>query len=295
MEVNDNVKKIIVNYLPKNIELCNDRIIHNKVHTNKFLYKRIIPKGNKCLIWFKKDNKNNIFSYLITLHKNKVIKSIKKYNICFHKHLTTGKNGTIIYGTFFNYNDLNLFTIEDIYYFMNTYINKKSWDYKLYIINELMNNYVEQKYYTNNDIILGTVTILKLSEDIEEYIYNIPYNIYGIQYINNNIQYIDKNIEFNSKILNIKPCIQNDIYQCFDDNNNDYGILHIPDYKTSVMMNNIFRNIRENNNLDYLEESDDEDNFENINDNKYVNIDKVVKCKCIFNKKFKMWSPIEIL
>ena len=35
-------------------------------------------------------------------------------------------------------------------------------------------------------------------------------------------------------------------------------------------MNNIFRNIKENTNLDALEESDDEEEFENISLDKYV-------------------------
>ena len=35
-------------------------------------------------------------------------------------------------------------------------------------------------------------------------------------------------------------------------------------------MNSLFRNIKENNNLDTLEESDDEDDFENTNPSKYI-------------------------
>ena len=38
-----------------------------------------------------------------------------------------------------------------------------------------------------------------------------------------------------------------------------FDIAYIPDYKTSVFMNSLFRNIKENINLDYLEESDDEE------------------------------------
>mgnify|MGYP003328747202 CR=1 FL=1 len=56
-----------------------------------------------------------------------------------------------------------------------------------------------------------------------------------------------------------------------------YNIMFIPDYKTSVMMNNIFRKIKENKNLDYIEESDDEDDFQNIDIDKYV--DTLIKIK----------------
>ena len=57
---------------------------------------------------------------------------------------------------------------------------------------------------------------------------------------------------------------------------------------------NIFRNIKENNNLDALEESDSEEEFEDTSIDKYVDLDKSEKFKCVYNNKFKGWVPIEI-
>ena len=58
------------------------------------------------------------------------------------------------------------------------------------------------------------------------------------------------------------------------------------------MMNSLFRNIKENINLDALEESDDEDEFENISLDKYVDLDKKYVMKLATN--FKSWKPIEV-
>ena len=69
----------------------------------------------------------------------------------------------------------------------------------------------------------------------------------------------------------------------------------ISEYKTSKLMNSIFRNIKENENLDYIEESEDEDEFENTNPNKYVYLNKKVNMECKFNYKFKKWIPIQII
>jgi hypothetical protein len=85
-------------------------------------------------------------------------------------------------------------------------------------------------------------------------------------------------------------------------------LAHIPDYKTSVFMNSVFRKIRGihigafqsvgdvgNGNkisLDYIEESDDEEEFENINYDKYVNLDVVQKIKCKYSAKFRKWCPV---
>ena len=46
----------------------------------------------------------------------------------------------------------------------------------------------------------------------------------------------------------------------------DYAL--IQDYKTSILMNKLFRNIKENDNLDLLIESDDEDEFEDVDEDK---------------------------
>jgi hypothetical protein len=113
---------------------------------------------------------------------------------------------------------------------------------------------------------------------------------------NNNTNYNKK-----YKIFIVSADIQNDIYNLVDPNdlsNYDYAISNkliasIPDYKTSVFMNALFRNIKENRSLDALEESDDEDEFENTNIDKFVDLTKKIKMKCVFNYKFKKWTPIE--
>jgi hypothetical protein len=71
-----------------------------------------------------------------------------------------------------------------------------------------------------------------------------------------------------------------------------YGPAAIPDYHTSVLMNGIFRKIKENRNLDYIEESDDEDEFENTDENRFVDLEKRELMECIFNHKFKKWVPL---
>jgi len=92
--------------------------------------------------------------------------------------------------------------------------------------------------------------------------------------------------------------VQYDIYHLYaygkDNATVYYGIAYIPDYKTSIRMNNLFRQIRENDNLDYIEESDDEDDFQNIQGDKHVDLKKRVVMDCVFSPKFKRWTPIRI-
>jgi len=108
------------------------------------------------------------------------------------------------------------------------------------------------------------------------------------------------NVNKKYKVFIVSADIQNDIYHLVDPDdsaNNNFSnstlIASIPDYKTSVMMNALFRTIKENKSLDALEESDDDDEFENTNIDKFVDLTKKIKMKCIFNSKFKKWTPIE--
>jgi len=97
-------------------------------------------------------------------------------------------------------------------------------------------------------------------------------------------------------VFQVMADIQYDIYHLFAYGKGNqpvyYNCAYIPNYKNSVFMNGHFRNIRENKNLDYIEESDDEDDFQNTNIDKYVDMEKVLLIECIFNSKFKKWVPI---
>jgi hypothetical protein len=93
--------------------------------------------------------------------------------------------------------------------------------------------------------------------------------------------------------------IQFDIYHLFvygkESKQIYYNIAYIPNYKTSVFMNKIFRKIRENDNLDYIEESEDEEDFENMDEDKYVDLQKTVSMECLFSYKYKKWVPKKIV
>ena len=116
---------------------------------------------------------------------------------------------------------------------------------------------------------------------------------------NNNVRNNNDRNNYKKEVtFKIKPDIQNDIYQlyCLNDDNQEiyFDTSFIPDYTTSVMMNKLFRKIKENDRLDALEESDDEEEFENENEDKFVYLDKTYNMICLYNYKFKKWYPIKV-
>jgi hypothetical protein len=128
---------------------------------------------------------------------------------------------------------------------------------------------------------------------------NIQYNKTNIPYKTNKETY-KQNIFNKEHVFIVKPNIQNDIYNLYmlsHDSKTEkfYDTAYIPNYTTSVMMNKLFRNIKENDNLDRLEESDDDEEFENDNIDKFVYLEKTYPMKCKYNYKFKKWSPVSVV
>ena len=73
-----------------------------------------------------------------------------------------------------------------------------------------------------------------------------------------------------------------------------YQYAFVPDMATSKMLNGIFRHIKEDFNLDAVEESDSEEDFENVRESRFVNLHKTVLMECVFDKKFKKWIPRKV-
>lgn len=93
----------------------------------------------------------------------------------------------------------------------------------------------------------------------------------------------------------VKTSLKYDIYYlyCMNSTNEPvfYGFAGIPDIKTSVLMNLLFRNLKENINLDYIQESDDEDNEHT----EVKDMNQEIHMICEFNMNIKKWVPINII
>jgi len=290
-----NEKQKILQNFPQ-IELSYEKTLHKKVHSSNIYF--TIPKGPKYFAWFQ-NYKNNPVCLLLKLYKRKKIQDISIHICCFNDSLCIG-NGTILYGTLFMNN--RLFNVEDIFYFKNKDISNQNQFNKFNILNEFFKQYTKQISITNNDIIFGLPIIDTNYNNLITTISSLSYELYCIQH---RLLY-KKSVFLNEKIENfkqyalffVKPEIQTDIYSLFCENNGfieKYNYANIPDFKTSVYMNFLFRNIKENKNLDTLEESDDEEEFQNISEDKYVYLDKSFCMKCVYNKLHKRWTPLEVI
>jgi len=245
---------------------------------NKFVFiknilENIMENENKKVF----DNKFNIIFGLPLINNNfdNLVKEISQlsYNIyCLHFKYYHKFNNFIMPIRYVNEVTVNEVTVNEV------------------TVNEVTVNEVTVKDTNDVPINFNSVSLKNMFSKEENTI--VKKNDYNENKFNKNSYKMNDKRE---KVFLIKPDIQNDIYYLYSNNNGVieyFDIAYIPDYKTSVMMNNLFRNIKENKNLDALEESDDEEEFQNEKEDRFVYLDKSYNMTCHYNYKFKKWYPI---
>ena len=324
-------KEQILSELP-NIKLSYENIIHKKVYSNFvlaipegkkcFAWFTNSKHGNICYILELKENKQ-VYDIKIV---NCCFDSCLSYGTIFY-----GTVFNYLGNSFFSIEDIyfykgvnvsNYIWIKKLELFkqiMNIDIKQVAYNRSFMVFglpllstnfDELVNeiskiNYkikcIQFRNYNNKNVsqYLEFININKSLEVKPEFKKNEYKTYEQVPNVNSNSSYKNTYKREKIAIFQIKPEIQNDIYYlyCYDNISKTlvhYNIACIPDFKTSVMMNKLFRNIKENNNLDALEESDNEDEFENEKEDRFVYLDREFNMICSYNYKFKKWVPLKL-
>jgi hypothetical protein len=313
-------EKTVLNRFPK-FELSYETISHKKVSSEKYNVAIAIPQGKKHFAWFSFHEKKNV-CYLFELNRDKKIAKTSMKTIPVDHSIALG---TIVYGTLLD-TEFPVFVVEDIYFYKGISVKNFVFSQKLGIIENMFYSLEKHPELTFafpyvwkwNDSEIEVPQ--KIIDDSGYPIHHIQYRSFDeiMPYVNlSTKQKTDTKIvipqahwkvvhkfDYNkpqykhSTVFEIKADAQFDIYHLFAFGENKSriycGITAIPTYKNSVFMNSNFRNIRENRNLDYIEESDDEDDFENAGFSKYVNLEKTIVMECVFHNRFKKWIPVRL-
>ena len=276
-----------------------------------------IPYGKKSFLWctFLEDRDAWI---LLELGRDKrvVHASLWQHGVnCSPSHidsLVPWSFGTVLYGVVVNDTE---FVVEDMLQCRGISIHKQTFGEKLAFFKEFMSSASSQ----HSRIYLPYMEDCNPNQGVVAR-NNLPYVVHHIQYrsLKQILPYVnvfpEESLAANQEVkvyvkekaprcdfkkpqyrkptvFEVRADAQFDIYRLYVANGQYYGLAYIPNYKTSVMMNGIFRIIRENRNLDALEESDDEEDFQDCRSNKYVDLEKRVNMECVFHPKFKRWVP----
>jgi len=319
---------IAIEGFPK-VELSYETHVHNKVQSH---YAVAVPMGKKMFAWFTVHNEQNV-CLLVDPLSSRTAGTFGLAQ--FDTSLCFGDYGTLVYGTIVNYNQSKFFNLEDIFFYKGRNVSKDFHIEKLAMFKQMLDKDLGRYAFNNKCIVFGLPAVHTSHEDLAKIVSLLPYKMYSVQfyYFNrrdvSSIKYttfcetgpaplimpltplitplpaptsqpkslIQRPAHNQTKIFNVTADLQPDIYYLQPIMPSQQGkiVAYIPNYDTSTMMNKLFRNIKENANLDALEESDDEEEFENNQVDKFVFLDRTYKMECVYNYKFKKWVPQKVV
>ena len=323
MLLNQEEKMYLLNRLPA-LELSYEPKLHKKVYASVYY---IIPKGPKALVWYTYWKDKHV-CLLIKLNEWGNYSDVQVFPSVFSNALALG---TIVYGTYFLHYNRHHFTCEQLYYYKGVGVAKKSYHERLELLLDMFSAQVEQVRYTADSLVVGLPVMTETYEEAFAQMEQLPYKTYGIAaasaqgkgkgpaaqpttyaqptayapastphaYASTTAYAAPATTPHatayasNKAIFKVKADLAADNYQLYTAEGLLYETAMVPTYKCSVMLNSLFRKIKENGNLDLLEESDDEEEFENTKIDKFVDLEKTVLMECVYSKRFKKWQPVK--
>ncbi len=237
--------------------------------------------------------------------------------------------GTILYGSLCEVAEKQIFIIEDMYFFCGLLVKHLTFGEKLTYYNTLMTKYAPTKMSVKvalpyMSMVAGDNSLLESLPFYESITSKTAYATHHLQFRSSktiapylNHMYKKKCVEkvssadatllfprndldhyaqmnLREAVFRVTADLQNDVYHLFAFEGYT-NIAYIASRESSVYMNGLFRNIRENTNVDLGEESEDEDIFQNTSLDKYVDLKKEYKMHCVYNAKFKKWAPVRVV
>jgi hypothetical protein len=231
-------------------------------------FSRVVPVGDIVYLWLTAEKSN--VSYIVSTD----LRHIQKQYITFHPKLAFGI-GTLLVGIEYIYNNINCFCITNIYTYKGESVHSLDWNDKYKMIHKLL----KKEYKTTpHSPFLG-----------------LPYTIDGYTSFikapltyKGRIEYLGKSsIQKRENTLwkTIMASPKEDIYYIKGTTEN----VMVNTLKLSVALNRIFRNVKENDNLDAVEESDDE--YDNPEETRWIRPVEY-NIQCVWNMKYKMYEIV---
>ena len=312
------------------IELSYETDAHKKVLNSKYDICVSIPTGKKYFAWFTYEpGRATDACYIIDkqgLQFTQILYSAEK-----GVQLSLG---TIVYGTLCELPD-KFFIIEDIHSYCGLSMKQMTFSEKMSYIVKLLKvkssitfvlPYMKSVAVSSEilddplfyDNMIGKTAYATHHVQFRSSVHTVPYlnhnykkntakTVNPITQIVANELVTRRDLDYaaaaqkREAVFLVGADIDDDIYHlyCYDNQTkNQYtymDLAYIGTRKESRYMNSLFRNIRENSNVDLGEESEDEELFQNMNPDKYVDLKKRIKMHCVFHNRWRRWIPVSVV
>jgi len=279
-----------------------------------------ISVGKKYYIRLHYDESGDA-AFFMELNKEKKVSVVVRHGSSDDTNMLPFSKGTAMYGTMYEHpSGRPVFLIEDLYYYCGLCVAKESFARKLrrmaHIVEKIGSVFPTWIRLPQITMAAADTTIqsgytehhcqYRMTDTLAPYVNIVKDDgivVPELTACERPLQCDFSRPQFKqATVFLVKVATQFDIYNlyCIDGNTKTKrevfcGVAGIQTYKTSVLLNTLFRKIRANQNLDAIEESDDEETFEDMRDTKWiVNPENVVKMVCEFNAKMRKWIPVRV-
>ena len=275
---------------------------HRKVEPNVFV---IAPRGKRVLVYFTSSGDGDA-CYVYGVKQRNAVSGGRRVLACFSHILCSG---TLIYGMEVPCgSDGTRIVCEDLLWFQGRRVDRESIQNKIPMWSALFSRELGTPP-SSRYLELGLPVWTESKSDAMQVAHKSSYPTRGVLgYVSHArgmhpVQLLNVTSRNNTPterdgalVMEVKAHIEPDTYSlfCQDDRGSRVciGKAVVSSIETSVMLNRIFRNIRENDNLDLLEESEDDEEFEDIREDRFVDLDRCVRMICRRHERLNAWQPI---
>jgi hypothetical protein len=289
------------NRFPTGVELCYGKRLPRKVPADLY---QVLPAGKRCSVWFTYDkHKGGNTCYLVFEQKGQ--QTFEQAVACFDNELAYG---TVVSGVLISNvkESAPIFCIDSISYYKGVYVRHNNYQKKLNILSKMFNK-PEVSNVSADHVLRFAIPILCNSyHDAQAHMGKLPYKTLGVRLLGlkekdpiGDVTLVPSELEEQTFVFSVKPNQEPDSYSLFGFDKNIgrkrfAGKAIVCSYDQSKKLNSLFRIIRENDDIDLIEESEDEDTFEDISEQKFIKPNVHLKMFCKYNSKFRKWELLSV-
>lgn len=276
------------------IELSYDKTLVKKVRADAF---SVLPQGDASILWITYVGDKRV-ALLMKLGNNGAISSAIPMILSFHDELSLG-SGTIMQGIVFKCSNMTNFACTNILLHCGMPVHRMRMIDKMELIYKILETHINSRVLTRDGLSIGLPPTTSSFHEAIDIAKTLPYNVSHIRSLLMHSCYAVGITPYTASfkataVLIVRPALQQDIYHLYTSDNRKHRLpAAVQDYETSVLLNKSFRTIKENANLDTLEESDDDADFEDVRPDKYVDLKKNIAYICEYVPRFGKWQPIQ--
>ena len=250
----------------------------------------LIPRGKKVALWYTYFRDTPV-SILVDLDWKSKPTDFTLVLSSFHQNLAYG---TILSGILFEERGKQMFCCTHVNMLCGQ-LKFRSLSVQTESLHTIMHSMIRLDTYLPGIIVCVPKMVFN-SEHIDDAVQKSQIPIHCIRVCNSTTNQIvgtyRQSINHSARaIVLVKPEVEEDIYSLWSNRMIGYAI--VPDYKTSVLLNSIFRDVKENDNLDLLEESDSEEEFENTKEDRFIKYKDGFTMRVEYIPRFNGWKPYE--